>query len=291
MSFIIPAERPRRRPALRTLEGAGFEVRRAVPGDGLEAVGPFIFLDHFGPVDVPAGAPAGGAPWHPHAGIETLSYLLEGRNEHRDSLGNASAMGPGEAQWMRAGRGVLHDEGPDAELRRTGGSIHGFQLWINMPKGRKHEAPAYRHYGADAIPQVESVGARLKIIAGEFEGRQGPVDTFGKPLLAHLELQEGAVRVLELPPREAALYVATGAVRLDGDLAPVSEGFLVLLTGHDRVEVSADTAADLLLLGGETLDAPIVRHGPFVMNEPAEIAAAIRDLRTGRMGRPWEDGR
>src|SRR5665213_2546399 len=116
--------------AFSTLEGEGFPVRRALPAQGLEAVGPFIFLDQFGPLDLAPGETK-GAPAHPHAGIETLTLLLEGRFAHKDSLGNASAMAPGEVQWMRAGRGIVHDEGPDADIRRRGGRVHGVQLWLN----------------------------------------------------------------------------------------------------------------------------------------------------------------
>src|SRR5207248_10902697 len=137
--------------AFHTLEGDGFEVRRAIPSSAFQAIGPFIFLDHFGPIEVRPGE-AKGASAHPHAGIETLTLLLEGLSVHKDSLGNVSAMGPGEVQWMRAGRGVIHDEAPDEVLLRTGGRVHGVQLWINMPKGGKHAEPAYRHVKADEIP-------------------------------------------------------------------------------------------------------------------------------------------
>ena len=133
--------------AFRTLEGDGFEVRRAIPSRAYEAVGPFIFFDHFGPIEVRPGE-AKGASAHPHAGIETLTLLLEGRSVHKDSLGNMSVMQPGEVQWMRAGRGIIHDEGPDAVMRRDGGRNHGVQLWINMPKGHKHDDPMYRHVTA-----------------------------------------------------------------------------------------------------------------------------------------------
>src|SRR5215475_15178043 len=133
-TFTIPRERKiaSRHDAFHTLEGDGFEVRRAIPSRAVEAVGPFIFLDHFGPIEVHPGE-AKGASAHPHAGSETLTLLLEGRSVHEDSLGNVSAMGPGEVQWMRAGRGVIHDESPDEALLRSGGRLHGVQLWINMP--------------------------------------------------------------------------------------------------------------------------------------------------------------
>ena len=136
--------------AFHTLEGDGFEVRRAIPSDDFEAIGPFIFLDHFGPIDVKPGE-AKGASAHPHAGIETLTLLLDGISWHKDSLGNVSSMRPGEVQWLRAGRGVIHDESPDDEMRRKGGRFHGVQLWINMPKANKHDEPSYRHVRAPVV--------------------------------------------------------------------------------------------------------------------------------------------
>ncbi len=154
--------------AFRTLEGDGFEVRRAIPSNAYEAIGPFIFLDQFGPIDVRPGE-AKGASAHPHAGIETLTLLLEGSQTHKDSLGNVSSMRPGEVQWMRAGRGVVHDESPDEQLRREGGHVHGVQLWINMPKGGKHAEPAYRHVKASEIPTVTADEGR---VVGAARGRQ-----------------------------------------------------------------------------------------------------------------------
>lgn len=268
--------------AARTLEGEGFEVRRPIPGPGGESIGPFILLDHFGPITNPPGQ-AKGAPWHPHAGIETISYFLEGRSQHRDSLGNVSAMGPGEVQWMRAGRGVLHDEGPDAEFRRAGGDIHGFQIWVNMPRDHKHDAPAYRHFPANEIPRLETEGCVARVIAGVFEGAVGPVETYGEPFLMHLCLAAGAQRALILPAGEVGLYVAVGAVHLGGG-ERIPAGAFVDLDGWSAIELTAQADTDLLIIGGATLDAPIVRYGPFVMNTPAQIHLAFADYRSGRMG-------
>src|SRR5262245_3774195 len=169
-------------PALHTLEGDGFEVRRAIPSRAFEAIGPFIFLDHFGPIEVRPGE-AKGASAHPHAGIETLTLLLEGRSVHKDSLGNVSAMGPGEVQWMRAGRGVIHDESPDEGLVRSGGRLHGVQLWINMPKGGKHTMPIYRHVTAFEIPQLPHETGVVRLVAGRVGDVSGPIRTYGDPFV------------------------------------------------------------------------------------------------------------
>lgn len=268
--------------AQRAIEGVGPSLRRVIPAEEIDAVGPFIFLDHFGPIYMPPGE-AKGAPEHPHAGIETLSYLLEGRMRHMDGMGNVSSMGPGEVQWMRSGRGLVHDEGPDEEVKRTGGRIHGFQFWLNMPRGHKHDEPVYCHYTAEETPSIESDGARLTVITGEVAGLRGPVETFGRPFLAHLRLSVGSGMTLDLPGPERALYVATGAVRIEG--VPVGEAMLLPRVRHSSISVCAEEASDVIFLGGAPLDSPIIRYGPFVMNEHAELAQAIDDYQAGRMGR------
>jgi redox-sensitive bicupin YhaK (pirin superfamily) len=268
--------------AFHTLEGDGFEVRRAIPSRALEAIGPFIFLDHFGPIEVRPGE-AKGASAHPHAGIETLSLLLEGRSVHKDSLGNVSTMGPGEVQWMRAGRGVIHDESPDEIMRRTGGQVHGVQLWINMPKGGKHTEPEYRHVKADEIPVLPQEAGTVRLIAGRVGDVTGPVRTSGDPFVVHASLRAGGTLHTDVSnPRELALYVMTGRVAILGEI--VEPGQLACLTSGDTLEVQVKENSELLLVGGDPLDAPIVRHGPFVMNTIAELERAVRDYHAGRMG-------
>jgi len=269
--------------AFRTLEGDGFEVRRAIPSRAYEAIGPFIFLDQFCPIDVQPGE-AKGASAHPHAGIETLTLLLEGRMEHKDSLGNVSAMGPGEVQWMRAGRGIIHDESPDETLRRQGGHQHGVQLWINMPKGEKHAEPAYRHVKRDEIPLLPHATATVRLVAGRVSGVTGPVETSGHPFVVHASFADaGALDIDAAAPRELALYVMTGGADVDGTV--IEPGQLTRLTPGDTVHLTAEAGTELLLVGGDPLDAPIVRHGPFVMNTIAELEQAVRDYHAGRMGR------
>jgi len=270
--------------AFRTLEGDGFEVRRALPSAHAEAIGPLIFLDHFGPITVGPGQ-ALGASAHPHTGIETLSLLLEGRFEHKDSLGNRSAMGPGDVQWMRAGRGIIHDEGPDAAFKATGGTIHGIQLWLNMPRGTKLDAPAYRHVAQAEIPLLEGLGARARLVAGKAGGRVGPLLTHGNPLVIHGSLQDRGSLAFDVPDaRELAAYVMTGAVAFDGG-EPVAAGHLVVLSPRGAIQMVASGAAEVLLIGGDPLDAPIVRHGPFVTNSAEEMQHVIRRYQAGEMGR------
>jgi redox-sensitive bicupin YhaK (pirin superfamily) len=270
--------------AFRTLEGDGFEVRRAIPSEHVDAVGPFIFLDHFGPIDVRPGE-AKGASAHPHAGIETLTLLLEGSSVHKDSLGNISVMHPGEVQWLRAGRGVIHDESPDDAMRRAGGRMHGVQLWINMPKAAKHDAPAYRHVKATEIPVLASADGktRTRLVAGQAGGAVGPIVTAGAPFVAHASVSaDGKVEIETVDVNQLAVYVMVGTIVLGqrqveaGQLARLSEGAVVRL--------AAASDAEVLLVGGAPLDAPIHRYGPFVMNSVADLQRAIRDYQAGRMG-------
>ncbi len=269
--------------AFRTIEGDGFEVRRAIPSSTFEAIGPFIFLDHFGPIEVRPGE-AKGASAHPHAGIETLSLLLEGRTVHKDSLGNVGTMGPGEVQWMRAGRGVIHDESPDEILRRSGGHLHGVQLWINMPKGAKHTEPAYRHVTAQEIPLLPHETGTVRLVAGRVGDVTGPVRTSGDPFVVQASLTSGSTLLMDVSnPCELALYVMTGAIAIAGEA--VEPGQLARLTSGDTLRVVVKENSELLLVGGDPLDAPIMRHGPFVMNTIAELERAIRDYHAGRMGK------
>ncbi len=268
--------------AFRTLEGDGFEVRRAIPSKGYEAVGPFIFLDHFGPVEFLPGE-AKGASAHPHAGIETLTLLLEGRSVHKDSLGNMSVMQPGEVQWMRAGRGIIHDEGPDVEIQRTGGRNHGVQLWLNMPKGRKHDEPVYRHFTVGDIPLIQGEKTAARIIAGQVNGVTGPLVSHGSPVVIHASLKAGGQITLDTDARELALYTMTGAAVIEG--RTIEPGELVRFGSGDAVTLTSDQDSEILLVGGDPLDAPIVRHGPFVMNTIDELEGAVRDYYAGRMGK------
>ncbi|CCE10586.1 Pirin domain protein [Bradyrhizobium sp. STM 3843] len=269
--------------AFHTIEGDGFEVRRAIPSSAFEAIGPFIFLDHFGPIEVRPDE-AKGASAHPHAGIETLSLLLEGRMVHQDSLGNISAMGPGEVQWMRAGRGVIHDELPDEILRREGGHLHGVQLWINMPKGAKHIEPAYRHVRAQEIPRLPQGSGTVRLVAGRIGDVAGPVRTSGNAFLVHASLNGGDNLQIDVSnPRELALYVMTGGVAIDEQA--IEPGQLARLTPGNTLQVTVKDESELLLVGGDPLDAPVLRHGPFVMNTIAELERAVRDYHAGRMGK------
>jgi redox-sensitive bicupin YhaK (pirin superfamily) len=273
-----------RHRAFHTIEGDGFDVLRAIPSHDYENVGPFIFLDHFGPIAYRPGH-AKGASSHPHAGIETLSLLLEGSMRHKDSLGNDSAMTPGDVQWMRAGKGVVHDEQPDVAAMQPGQTTHGVQLWLNMPAASKHQDPAYRHVAAGEIPILpgSAGGVRGRLIAGALAGAVGPIETFGAPLVVHASFDaDDRLQAATGHVRELAVYVMLGQARI-GDQA-IGPGELVRLDQGDDLVIQARGGTELLLVGGDPLDAPIVRHGPFVMNNVEQLHQAVRDYQMGRMG-------
>ncbi len=261
----------------------GFEVRQSIPFSGHEAVGPIILFDHFGPKPMAPGRGSGTGA-HPHAGFETLSYFLEGESSHSDSLGNRSTMGAGDAQWMRAGRGIVHDEGLSSETASRGGQIQGFQIWINLPAAHKLAEPEYRQIGKDSIPVVRlAEGVEAHVIAGSLAGVTGPVRTFSDPLVVHLKLSAGVATHLKVEAPEAALYAAQGQVYFDEGEAPV--GTLALLQpGGGEVAIRTESESHVFLIGGAPLDAPIVRYGPFVMNTQAQLRESIARYQAGAFG-------
>ena len=257
-----------------------FTVRRALPARDRHAVGPWVFLDHFGPFEATPGVDGVGA--HPHAGIETVTYLLEGRNEHKDSAGHHGIVGAGGAQWMTAGRGVVHSEHPLETVQ------HGIQLWTSLPRLRKMMEPRYQRIDAAAIPEVERDGAKLRVIAGRFAQTQGPAETLMPLFLWHAIVPAGAH--VELPLEndfEAAAYVIAGDATFGTeDAVKAAAGQLVIFSGAGDAHVANAGAHDLQLLvfGGAPAEGPLVFHGPFVMNSVEQVRAAEVAYRTGRMG-------
>jgi len=271
--------------AQRTLEGEGFEVRRAIPGPGFQSVGPFIMFDHFGPKDYGPGE-ALGAPEHPHFGIETLTYMFDGYGLHRDSIGNVSITGPGEGQWMRAGRGIVHDEGADPEARRVGGKSHGVQLWINLPKGHRDAAPEYKPVRADEIPELKIDKATVRLIAGSLGGVIGPVTSFAPPWLVHASIPAGASLHLAAPEGiDLGAYVVSGSGKFGTPARTANEGDLIRFArAGEGVMIAAESALDVLVLGGPPVEGQLLRYGPFVADTKEELLRAVRDYQTGAMG-------
>ena len=280
--------------APRMLEGAGFEVRRAFSGVDLTLVDPFLLLDHMGAVEYAPGE-AKGAPDHPHRGFETVTYMMDGVIEHRDSNGGGGFITDGATQWMTAGAGIVHSEMPTEEIVTKGGLFHGVQLWVNLPRAQKWAPAQYQDLDADkaVLLASEDGGAVVRLIAGDLSGHRGPGSTRTPIMYAHASVSPGErLRVPWRPDFNALVYVLAGqgAVGPDqqsireGQLAVLGQGELVSIFSHPKQESKAP-ALEILLLGGSPIGEQIAWHGPFVMNTREEILQAIQDYHAGRMGR------
>ena len=272
-------------------EGAGFVVRRPFPGPlTMAEADPFLLLDHIGPTVNGPGETA-GAPWHPHRGIETVTYVIDGEITHHDSNGGGGVIGDGDTQWMTAGGGILHDELPTEALYRSGGLVHSVQLWVNLPPSLKMTSARYQPIEAGSLTLVTSAdgGALVRLIAGDVAGFAGPGSTRTPITYAHVTLAPGArLSVPWNPSFSAFAYGLTGRGSVGDDARPFGADELAVFGPGDHLVVSgadgADEPFDLLLLGGLPIGAPIAHHGPFVMNTAAEIRQAIDDVRAGRLG-------
>ena len=276
--------------AVETTEGAGFIVHRPFPTRTLDHLDPFLLLDEMGPMQLGPGQ-AEGAPDHPHRGFETVTYLLDGEFVHCDSQGNTGRLAPGDVQWMTAGDGVVHSEMPTEKIRREGGRVHGFQLWVNLPRQDKMISPRYQDLPAARIPVVQRQdGVTAHVIAGEALGARAVVETRTPILYVHCTLAPGARTALPLPDGfNGFAYVFAGECAVGRDAERIRSGEMAILS-NDANSVAlaappeAATPPELLLIAGAPIGEPIVRYGPFVMNTQEEIVQAVQDYQNGRMG-------
>ena len=272
--------------AQRAIEGDGFVVRRPFPTSSLSYIDPFLLFDHMGPVEFAPGEGT-GTPWHPHRGFETVTYLLEGDLEHRDSMGNHGYLHTGDTQWMTAGSGVLHKEGPSVASQQSGGRTHGLQLWVNLPAELKMTAPAYQDLRAEENAIETRTGATIRVIAGELFGLTGPGRTRTPIAYAHVTLDSGAVVSTALPQDHVVLaYALTGGFRI-GD-AQVDEGVLAVIDGDELTITGVAPRSEIIVLTGEPIGEPVARYGPFVMNTEDEVRQAFIDFDHGRFGSPTD---
>ncbi len=306
--------------ARRQVEGEGFVVRRPFPGMDLSLADPFLLLDHMGAVEYAPGE-AKGAPWHPHRGFETVTYMIDGAFEHEDSTGGGGLITDGATQWMTAGAGILHSELPPQEMVTKGGLFHGVQLWVNLPAAQKWAAPAYQDIRAGDVTLLSSAdgGALVRIIAGALDGheglnswrslrsrgpvapqatssllaplvspdaaRHGPGVTQTPIVYAHATLAAGARLATPWPADfNALVYVLSGRGYAGPERRPLDEGQLAVFGPGDAVTVEAASQWEILLLGGLPIHEPVARYGPFVMNTRAEIIQAVEDYQAGRLG-------
>ena len=272
--------------ARRTVEGGGFVVRRPFPTSELEAFDPFLLLDEMGPVDYRPGE-AVGAPDHPHRGFETVTYLLEGEFEHEDSAGHRGTLRRGDIQWMTAGNGVVHSEMPSERIRREGGRVHGFQLWVNLPARDKRTAPRYQDVPAAMLPvaRTEDGLVDVKVIAGSALGVAAAVQTRTPMLYLDVTIRPGGTVTLATPQSfSVAGYVFAGAADVGAPAQRLDDGTFAVLGDGATLSLASNAAsgARVLVIGGEPLREPVARYGPFVMNTEREIREAIDDYRSGR---------
>jgi hypothetical protein len=265
------------------IEGAGVLLRRSFGPHRTNLHDPFLLFDHFAFND-PVEGPIRGFPTHPHRGIETVTYILEGAVNHRDSLGNAGRIGPGDVQWMTAGRGILHEEMP---RRGPNGVIYGFQLWVNLPAAEKMGKPRYQEVNAATIPTVEKDGATVRLVAGSFAGVRGPVaEIAAQPLYMDVTLVPGATFDLPVPQGHSLrLYVfeGEGVFGADEDGEFIQSVKMLVLGDGDSLHVRAGEGSGVrfMVMAGAPFKEPIFPYGPFVMNTMEEIQQTLAELRAG----------
>jgi len=267
-------------PPVRDL-GDGFQVRRALPSAHRRMVGPFIFFDQMGPVTLSAGEGLDVRP-HPHIGLATVTYLLEGEILHRDSLGSVQSIRPGAVNWMTAGRGIVHSERSAPDVRAAGGPLFGLQTWVALPRAHEETDPAFFHHAADDIPQAEADGVVMRVVAGSSDGLASPVQTFSDMLYADLAMADGARYKLTTEHVERAIYVITGALAVEGQEGRFNAGELVILKPGAEIVVRALGPARIMLVGGEPLGEPRNIFWNFVASSAERIEQAKADWRDDR---------
>jgi redox-sensitive bicupin YhaK (pirin superfamily) len=260
------------------LEGAGVLLRRSVAPRASNEYDPFLLFDHFA-FNNPLEGPLRGFPMHPHRGIETVTYILDGSVSHRDSLGNAGVIGPGDVQWMTSGRGILHEEMP---RRGESGNIYGFQLWVNLPAAQKMSQPRYQEVNSSTIPVIERDGATIRLVAGELDGIRGPVtEIAASPLYMDVKLDPGSSFVYPVPGGHTVLaYVFEGTGEFGTEVVE-SVSMVVFNNDGDQIEIKSESGVRFMLIAGAPFKEAIVPYGPFVMNTVEEIQQTIAELRNG----------
>jgi hypothetical protein len=266
--------------------GDGFTVQRVLPAAQRRMVGPFVFFDQFGPVEFAAGRGIDVRP-HPHIGLATVTYLFEGGIVHRDSLGFVQPIAPGDVNWMTAGRGIVHSERTDAEVRKRPQRLQGIQIWVALPQRHEEAAPAFAHSPAALLPLIEGEGKSVRVVAGTLFGQRSPVETLSDLFYAAATLTPGASLLLDAEHAERAAYLLDGAVEIDG--RPFAPGRLLVFAPGRPLTIRATAASRLLLLGGEPLDGPRHLWWNFVASRQDRIEQAKEDWRAGRFaGVPGE---
>lgn len=275
-------------PGSTHMVGNGFPVRNLFPSNDLDRdVSPFLMLDYAGPQYFSPTDHPRGVGEHPHRGFETVTIVYEGVVAHRDSAGNAGVIGPGDVQWMTAASGVVHEEFHEKQFARKGGTLHAIQLWVNLPRASKMTAPGYQTILNADIPAVALNGetGTLRVIAGTYEGHEGPAHTFTPIELYDLAVTAGHDVRLSLPKdHNVSLFVLQGHVRAGGAHEAGEAELIVFNRSGSELTIHAEADSRLLVMSGKPIEEPIARYGPFVMNTKAELIEAVQDYQAGKMG-------
>ena len=254
-------------------------VRRLLPSRVRRLVGPFIFLDHIGPVTLAPGKGVDIAP-HPHIGLATVTYMLDGELIHRDSLGSRQPIQPGEINWMTAGRGIVHSERTSSEWRAAGSSLHALQMWVALPKVHEEMEPAFHHYAAPALSELRSEGGQIRVLIGKAYGVESQVQTLTQTFLIDVIMKRDCELPIPDQYEERAVYVVDGAVRCGGERAEA--GRMFVFAPGTQATIRAESAGRLVLLGGSTIDGPRQIWWNFVSSSPERIEQAKRNWKERR---------
>ncbi|MEI7804325.1 MAG: pirin family protein [Hyphomicrobiales bacterium] len=262
--------------------GDGFFVRRALPSAQSRMVGPFIFFDHFGPAEFRSGKGLDVRP-HPHIGLATVTYLFDGEIMHRDSLGTAVPIRPGEVNWMTAGRGIVHSERTGAERRVIGDHLHGLQMWVALPAASEEMAPGFAHHATSEFPLVQDNGKTVRIVVGKLYGAHSPVATTSDTIFADVVLKTGSTLPLDADHEERAIYLIDGEIDISGDR--FEPGRLLVFRPGDRITVTAVTDAHFAIVGGAAMDGPRHIWWNFVSSRKERIEQAKADWKAGHFNK------
>ena len=275
-------------PAAPGMVGDGFRVFNYIPGDSVpqQRISPFLMLDFNAEVDFPPSNHLRGVDVHPHKGFETVTIAYKGSVAHHDSAGNSGIINPGDVQWMTAGAGILHKEYHEKEYAKRGGPFEMVQLWVNLPKKDKATAPHYQAITKDQMGKIDLPGNEgvINVIAGTYNGIQGPAQTYSPVNVFDIKLKKGATTHTSLPAgHNTAVLLINGSATINGQNAP-EHSFVLFANEGEDIDITASEDSVLLVLSGEPLNEPIASYGPFVMNTQSEIIESIREFQSGKFG-------
>lgn len=264
-----------------TSRSMGPHVRQVIPS-AIDHIDPFVFLDHFGPVEKKPGGQ--GVPPHPHAGIATITYLFTGSNRHQDSKGNDAFINAGDLAWMQAGKGIIHAEGMNENMKEPQ-TVHGLQFWISLPAKDKFIEPAFYHYPSVQLPEFKLNEASVKVLSGELLGHQSPVKSLSPAFIFEIKIPKN--QSITIPLKEgdtSGLYLVTGHLTIDNEniLPTIMTSFS---TEGNAVEINAKEESHFILFGGTPLNEPILGYASYVMNSEEQIRQVMMDYQSGKMGR------